>query len=111
MREKKEINLQVGAQVHLCREQAQMTQEQLAEALDVSTQYVSDLERGVVGASVSTLRSLCIVLGVSADTLLFGSADPDRDVVFRNLTAALDHEHFDLLLDIVRSYVKAVASK
>lgn len=108
MRDKKEINIRIGGQVRSAREEADMTQEQLAEALDVSTQYISDLERGVVGASVSTLRSICVELGVSADFLLLGSADSDRSTAFRSLTAGLNCEQFDLLMDIVRSYVKAV---
>ena len=49
MREKKAINIEIGERVKAAREQADITQEQLAERIDVSTQYVSDLERGVVG--------------------------------------------------------------
>ena len=48
MREKKEINIEIGLQIKCAREQAKMTQEQLAELIDVSPQYISDLERGVV---------------------------------------------------------------
>ncbi len=57
MREKKEINIQIGEQVKKAREQASLTQEQLAEQIEVSPQYVSDLERGVVGISIPTLKS------------------------------------------------------
>ena len=55
MREKKEINIQIGERVKSAREQAKLTQEQLAERIEVSTQYVSDLERGVVGISIPTI--------------------------------------------------------
>ena len=48
MREKKEINIQIGEQIRLAREQAKLTQEQFAERIEVSPQYISDLERGVV---------------------------------------------------------------
>ena len=51
MREKKEINIQIGEQIRLAREQAELTQEQFAERIEVSPQYISDLERGVVGIS------------------------------------------------------------
>lgn len=43
-----------------------------AEEIDVSIQYVSDLERGIVGCSVPTLLKICDVLDVSADFLLRG---------------------------------------
>ena len=48
MREKKEINIQIGEQVKKAREQASLTQEQLAEQIEVSPQYVSDLELSLI---------------------------------------------------------------
>ena len=51
-----------------------MTQEQLAERIDVSPQYISDLERVVVGTSLTTLKKVCTTLGVSSDRILFGRA-------------------------------------
>ncbi len=47
MRVKKEINIQIGEQIKKAREKALLTQEQFAERVDVSPQYVSDLERGL----------------------------------------------------------------
>ena len=44
--------------------------------IDVSIQYISDLERGVVGASTSTLINICRILDASADYILFGK-DPN----------------------------------
>ena len=73
MRIKKEINIQIGEQIKSARERAKFTQEQFAERIDVSPQYVSDLERGVVGVSITTLKRVCTVLGVSSDQILFGS--------------------------------------
>ncbi|MBR0147259.1 MAG: helix-turn-helix transcriptional regulator [Eubacterium sp.] len=57
------------------KEAAGYTQERLAEAIDVSIQYISDLERGLVGASLSTLMSLCTTLHTSSDHLLFGPGE------------------------------------
>ncbi len=54
------------------REAAGYTQEKLAEAIGRGPQFVSDMERGKCGMSLSTFRSLCSVLSVSADYLLFG---------------------------------------
>ena len=52
MPQKKEINIQIGERIKEARQKAEYTQEKLAEAINVSVQYVSDLERGKVGASV-----------------------------------------------------------
>ena len=72
MRVKKEINIQIGEQIKRAREKAMLTQEQFAERIDVSPQYVSDLERGVVGVSIATQKRVCTVLSVSSDQILFG---------------------------------------
>lgn len=70
-RERKEININIGANIKRARESAGFTQEKFSEYIDVSVQYVSDLERGVVGTSIPTLMKICEILNVSSDYLLF----------------------------------------
>ncbi len=72
MKAKKELNIQIGSRVKTAREAMRYTQENLAERIDVSVQYISDLERGVVGASLPTMIKLCQVLHTSSDFLLMG---------------------------------------
>lgn len=108
MRNKKEINIQIGEQIKQAREQAKWTQEQLAERIDVSTQYVSDLERGVVGIALPTLKRLCISLGISSDQILFGTKDQCREKLLAAQCRALPQEQFLLLSEIVAKFVAAV---
>lgn len=68
----KEENVQIGERCHKAREAAGYTQEKLAEIIGRGPQFVSDMERGKCGMSLSTFMSLCSVLSVSADYLLFG---------------------------------------
>lgn len=72
MKEKKEINIRIGERIRQARENIEYTQEKLAEKIDVSTQYISDLERGIVGTSIQTLIKICHTLSVSSDFLLMG---------------------------------------
>ena len=108
MREKKEFNILIGEQVRVAREQAKMTQEVLAEKIEVSPQYISDLERGVVGIALPTLKRLCSTLGVTSDQILFGERPQDRAVILANTCHALTDGQFAILLEIVNCYVKAV---
>ncbi len=71
MRKKKELNLQIGNQIRKARERCGLTQEQFAEAIDKSPQFISDLERGLSGISLETLKKICETLQVSSDTILF----------------------------------------
>ena len=82
MREKKKLNVDIGRRIKSCREASGLTQEKLAEAVDVSVQYISDLERGVVGVAVPTLMQICQTLNASCDYILFDEqAGEDDDLI------------------------------
>ena len=108
MRVKKQINIEIGEQIKAAREQAGLTQEQLAERIDVSVQFISDLERGVVGISLTTLKKLCITLGVSSDQILFGRIANDHAATFALKCSALSEKQISFLMQIVDSYTAAV---
>lgn len=108
MREKKEINIQIGEQIRLAREQSGLTQEQFAERIDVSPQFVSDLERGVVGLSIPTLKRVCLVLNVSSDRILFGSAATERCSVLAGRCSELSEEDFSSLLELVTCFSRVI---
>ena len=111
MRAKKQINVEIGESVKAVREERGMTQEQLAERIDVSVQFVSDLERGVTGVSLATLKNICTVLGVSSDRILFNkTSGPDTDLI-ANKCRALTPQQMKLLADIVDRFVEAVESE
>ncbi|MBQ9974120.1 MAG: helix-turn-helix transcriptional regulator [Oscillospiraceae bacterium] len=79
MREKKEINILVGANIQKAREAAGYTQEELSELLGATPNHLSAIERGVSGISLENLCKLCVLLGVSADNLLFGQSPCDEE--------------------------------
>lgn len=72
MREKKDINIQIGNAIRVARERAGLTQEQFGEMVSLGTKNVSDIERGVAGITVSTLKRICEKLSISSDSILFG---------------------------------------
>ena len=111
MRMKKEINVQIGEQVKIAREYAGLTQEVFAERIDVSPQFVSDLERGVVGISLATLKRICCVLGISSDQILFGERNEDRSKLLEEKCKSLSKEHFVILCEIIEKYVQAINTK
>lgn len=111
MRVKKEINIQIGEQIKSAREQARMTQEQMAERIEVSPQFVSDLERGVVGISLTTLKRVCTVLGVSSDQILFGAPGEDRSAVIADKCRNLPDKQFAILIEIIDKYMEAVDNR
>ncbi len=66
-KDKKEINITVGQNIRFYREKAGLNREKLSELIGVSPRFLADCELGFVGISLTTLKKICEVLGVSAD--------------------------------------------
>lgn len=81
MREKKAINVQIGTNIQIARENAGYTQERLSELVGLTPNHLSAIERGVSGASLEVLEKLCLLLGVSADYLFFGQTGTDDETL------------------------------
>lgn len=79
MRSKKNINIEIGANIQAAREQAGYTQERLAEILGFSPNHISAIERGVSAISLDALRKICSLFGVSADAIIFGKNEPNSE--------------------------------
>lgn len=62
----------MGERLRIQRKQKRMTQEQLAEQLDISIKHYSEVERGIVGLSVENLIKVSGILEISLDYLIKG---------------------------------------
>ena len=60
----------IGARIREARQRKKMTQEQLAEAVDIGFYYIGEIERGEKLPSLSVFVKIAEVLGVSSDSLL-----------------------------------------
>lgn len=65
--------IKLGKNIKYCRKQKNITQEQLAEALDLSSGFVSQIERGVGRMSLDTLINICDFLECSAGEIINNS--------------------------------------
>lgn len=63
---------EIGARINACRKELAMTQEELAENMEVSIQMISNLENGRKAIRPENLVKLCKCLNVSADYILCG---------------------------------------
>lgn len=60
----------IGLQMKVARENAHMTQEQLAASIGCTTQHISAIERGIKTPRLDTFIRIANTLHVSADMLL-----------------------------------------
>lgn len=69
------MNETIGSRIAKFRKEKNMTQEELANLLGVSSQAVSKWENDASCPDISLLPQLCQVLGITADELLTGKND------------------------------------
>ena len=62
--------LTMGDRIREARKNSKLTQEQLAEKLDLSVEFISNIERGLKLPSLQVFTKLIEILNVSADYLL-----------------------------------------
>ena len=106
----KPINVEIGSRIRAARESARITRETFAERVDISAQFLTDLERGRMGASVETILKICNALGVTTDTILRGP-DLDEEITARQLSVLLNRVPRTLLplvIDNIRDQVNLI---
>ena len=73
----------IGRRIRAFRLKNNLTQAQLAESLDVSTNFISEVETGKKNISIDTLCRLCQQYQLSADSFLLGrlTSLSNRDIL------------------------------
>lgn len=65
----------VGHRIRARRKALGITQEDFAERIGRVPKFCADIERGQAGMSIDTMLSICSLLKLSPNDLLFGSVD------------------------------------
>ena len=80
---------QLGKKIRSLRLTNHLSQAELAESIDVSTNYIGQIERGDRKPSLETLVSLCEVLHTSLDYILSDSRSSSDDYIIFNIESEL----------------------
>jgi len=98
-----------GKRIKAAREEKGLTQEKLAELLDLSPTHVSVIERGVKAPRLDTLIRIANTLEVSADELLQDVVDHSQVCVANDLTKrimALPYERRTRILNVLEALLE-----
>lgn len=97
---------EIGQRVRKYRKACGLSQEQLAQAVGISTTHMSHIETGNTKLSLHVLASLASALSVSADALLHDTPRTDKSAVSRETQALLDTctaQELRIILDIAKA--------
>ncbi len=91
-RERKNVNIEVGARIKQRRTSLKLTRERLAELSGYSANFIAEIERGRSGLSSESIRGFCAVLHISADSLLFGIESDSFGYMLEKLKSVPDEK-------------------
>ncbi len=80
----------IGRRIREARANKRMTQEQLAEQVDITIVYLSELERGIKLPSLTVFVAIAEALHVSTDSLLRDELDTGKEYVYNDITKKLE---------------------
>lgn len=103
----------LGLRIKEIRKQQHLTQEMLAERINVSPHYIYEIERGLKNMSLATLTDISCALKVSTDYLLFGYAAHEKneleidqlDVLLQSLPPQ-KRQNINCILEAMIPYLK-----
>ena len=96
--------IELGKRIKYCRKMKHLTQEKLAELIDVSPHYIYEIEKGMKCMSLSTLVDISAALNISTDYLLFGHTLSSPQNTSNHLKSVLDNippQKEDLIAEII----------
>lgn len=72
---------EIGQRIRQLRLLNDYTQAEFAETIDISINFLSEIENGKKGLSQDTLAKICQQLNVSSDYILFGTKNQQLSIV------------------------------
>ena len=106
-----ELLIQIGNRIYERRKQLRLTQEELAERADVSTQTVSTAELGKKALRPENIVKICAALEISTDYLLLGKVTETDHSLLSGKVSKLNSGQYHYLEDIINSYLAAIQGK
>ncbi len=94
---KKDFNIEMGARIKAKRLNLRYTRETFAELVDISPQFLADIEYGKKGMSFTTLKKICKCLGVSCDYIILGKEPAGKREQICEIISNIDEKYIPLV--------------
>ena len=100
----------IGMRLKQARMDKKITQEKLAETLDVSVAYISRIERGSTEINLKRLTEMCNLLGVSVGEILDGTSSKSPNYLINDFNSLLKNcpaEKIDLIYRVAKTIAES----
>lgn len=99
----------VGKRVRRQREKMGLTRDQFAEQIEISPQFLAEIENGKKGMSAETLYKICKHTNASTDYILLGrQSGGDIATPAIELLNKIPPQYSEIVEDILKSFLEAI---
>ena len=95
--------VEIGKRIKNKRKELSLTQEKLAEIIDVSPSYVSEIERGTGISSLATINNIAQTLDLSLDYLIYGINVNNSNTTFSEILKTIPKNKQKLYISLCES--------
>lgn len=107
----KEIDyVEMGKRIRIKRKSMKITQEKLAEKVDVVPSYISEIERGTSICSLEVLVRIAKILELNLDNLIRGVNISNVDTTFKELLNEIPNKNHKLFIDLCTDIAERLKS-
>lgn len=103
--------VQIGERIRMRRKQVGLSQEELADMVDITPQTISNAELGIKAIRAESIAQIALALKVSTDFLLLGRiTEYDQNKLFQKISqlTPAQYSHLEAIID---NYIAAVKEK
>jgi transcriptional regulator with XRE-family HTH domain len=104
---KNTLNFEIGNRVRKQREFLGYTREELAEKIDISTRFLTEIEYGSKGMSTSTLIKMCDILHVTTDYILLGREEYTDNSRIIDMFKNVDEKYIPCAEELLKVFIKS----
>ena len=105
---KQDLDIKIGVRIRIKREELKISREKLAECINVSPQFIAQIELGRRGMSSATLYKICNALSTSADYIILGREGNNDLSVFNELLSNLEPKYLPYAEDLLKTFILAI---
>lgn len=100
----KELNYkEIGLRIRKRRLENKLTQENLAEKLDISPSYISEIERGTSICSLATITNIANILDINLELLINGITPINSDSTLNEILNQVPQKHKTLFINLCKN--------
>ena len=99
----------IGKRLRRQREKLSLTRDEFAEQIEISPQFLAEIENGTKGMSAETLYKICERVDLSADYILLGrQSTGGLQTPAVEMLSKIPPQYSEMIEDVLRAFLRTI---